>query len=141
MSVFLHFVFFDSIKLLKILLIVSRQCIWFTCPVSVSLYFDSRRIHEIHGFFPVNFLLQFITCSSLTRRSWLTEALRCIKDLVHSEFPISASPCCHVAPFWWWFHLISATVTGLRSLESDVFFYNSWPRKMQHFSPSAAFAI
>ena len=63
---------------------------------SFCLYFDSRRIHEIHSFFPVNFLLQFMTCSSLTPRRWFTEALRCINDLVHSEFPISALPCCSV---------------------------------------------
>ena len=136
MSVFLHFVFFDSIKFLKILLIASRQRI--TCPVSVSLYFHSRRIHKIHVFFPVNFLLQFITCSSLTPRSWFTEALRCIKDLVHSEFPISASPCCSVLI------IISSDLSyrdRITFTRKWCFFYNSWPRKMQHFSPSAAFAI
>ena len=91
MSVFLHFVFFDSIKVLKILLIVSRQRI--TSPVSV-FWLSSHTWDS--WFFPVNSLLQFITCSSLTPRSWFTEALRCINDLVHSEFPISALPCCSV---------------------------------------------
>ena len=93
-SVFLHF--------------VSCQCMNSFC-----LYFDSRRIHEL------DFLLQRLACSSLTPR-WFIEALRCINDLVHSEFPISALPCCTVLI------MISARVIGLRSVESDVF-YNSWP--------------
>ena len=77
---------------------------------SFCLYFDSRRIHEL------DFLLQRLAFSSLTAR-WL-EALRCINDLVHSEFPISALPCYTVLI------MISTRVIGLRSLESDVS-YNS----------------
>jgi len=69
---------------------------------------DSRRIHEL------DFLLERLACSSLTP-NWFTEALRCINNLVHSEFPISALPCCTVLI------MISARVIGLRSLESDVF--------------------
>ena len=76
---------------------------------SFCLYFDSRRIHEL------DFLLQRLACSSLTPR-WFIEALRCINHLVHSEFPISALPCCTVLI------LISARVIGLRLLESEVFF-------------------
>ena len=77
---------------------------------SFCLYFDSRRIHEL------DFLLQRLAFSSLTPR-WL-EALRCINDLLHSEFPISALPCYTVLI------MISTRVIGLRSLESDVS-YNS----------------
>ena len=80
---------------------------------SFCLYFDSRRIHEL------DFLLQRLACAWLTPR-WFIEALRCIYDLVHSEFPISALPCCTDLI------MISARVIGLRSLESNVF-YNSWP--------------
>ena len=95
---------------------------------SFCLYFDSRRIHEL------DFLLQRLACAWLTPR-WFIEALRCIYDLVHSEFPISALPCCTDLI------MISARVIGLRSLESNVF-YNSCPRgKMQKFSQSAAFSI
>ena len=90
---------------------------------SFCLYFDSRRIHEL------DFLLQRLACSSLTPR-WFIEALRCINHLVHSEFPISALPCCTVLI------MISTRVIGLRSLESDVF-YNSWPaEKCKSFSIS-----
>ena len=95
---------------------------------SFCLYFDSRRIHEL------DFLLQRLACAWLTPR-WFIEALRCIYDLVHSEFPISALPCCTDLI------MISARVIGLRSLESNVF-YNSCPGgKMQKFSQSAAFSI
>ena len=39
----------------------------------------------------------------------------CINDLVHLEFPVSDLPC------WMVLIMISATVTGFRSLEGDVF--------------------
>ena len=77
---------------------------------------DSRRIHGL------DFLLQRLACSSLTT-SWFTEAIRCINNLVHSEFPISALPCCTVLI------MILARVIGLRSLESDFFtILNRWKK-------------
>ena len=108
-SVFLHFVFFiNSIKVFYFMFHVNA---W---TASVCL-FDSRRKHEL------DFLLQWLACSSVTPR-WFIEGHRCINDLVQSEFPISALPCCTVLI------MISTRVIGLRSLESDVF-YNSWPAK------------
>ena len=114
-SVFLQFVFFiNSLKVFYFMFHVNARM------NSFCLYFDSRRIHEL------DFLLQRLACSSLTPR-WFIEALRCINHLVHSEFPISALPCCTVLI------MISARVIGLRSLESDVF-YNSWPAEnCKHF--------
>ena len=54
----------------------------------------------------------------------------CISDLVHSEFPVSDLPC------WTVLIMISATVTGLRSLEGDVFRQFLTQKNAKHFSIS-----
>ena len=54
----------------------------------------------------------------------------CINDLVHSEFPVSDLPC------WTVLTMISATVTGLRSLEGDVFRQFLTQKNAKHFSIS-----
>ena len=59
------------------------------------LYFNRRRIMRFM-FFSSILPFTILTCSSLTPRSWFTESIRSINDLVHSEFPISALPCCSV---------------------------------------------
>ena len=106
-SVFLHFVFFiNSIKSFTLCFTSMHEQLLF-------VFWQSSHTRTWLPFTAVSI------CAWLTPR-WFIEALRCIYDLVHSEFPISALPCCTDLI------MISARVLGLRSLENNVF-YNSWP--------------
>ena len=104
-SVFLHFVFFiNSIKVFYFMFHVNA---WTAsvCILTVVAYTN---------------LPSFYSGQHVDHSRHACSWRQCINDLVHSEFPISALPCCTVLI------MISTRVIGLRSLESDVF-YNSWP--------------
>ena len=92
-----------------------------------SFFFNSIKV--FYFMFHVNASIVqflFVFWQSSHTRTWLPFTVSlfiahatlfqwCINDLVHSEFPVSDLPC------WRVLIMISATVTGLRSLEGDVF--------------------
>ena len=104
-SVFPHFVFFiNSVKVFYFMFHVNAWtasvCILTVVAyTNLTSFYSGQHVHR-------------------SRHAGSQKHFRCINDLDHSEFPISALPCCTVLI------MISARVIGLRSLESDVF-YNS----------------
>ena len=88
------------------MLYVSRQRI--NCPVCILTVVAYTKFMVFSSRLPLIHDLSQLACSSLTLRSWFIEALRCINDFFHSEFPIFALPC------YWNSRMFSATVIGLR---------------------------